>query len=88
MHSGAVVDGSWLRIYPCNPDNVLQHFVWVGGDPETSKVNVQLKPFVNQDLCAVSRGTHANFNVDPIIFKDCDTPTHKGAGWLYGLLPD
>jgi len=87
-HSGVVIDGAKLRIYPCNSGNVLQHFVWVGGDPETSPVNLPIKPVVNQDLCVVNRGSHDDFNVDPIIFKDCDTPTHQGAGWLSGLVPN
>lgn len=85
-HAGVVIDGSKLRIYPCNSGNVLQHFVWVGGDPDTSSVEVQLKPKVNQDLCVVDRGVKQHFNVDPIIMKDCDL--RGDDGWLYGLVPD
>lgn len=87
-HSGVVVDGSKLRLYPCNRGNVLQHFVWNEGDPETSTKNVPLKPITNQNLCVVNRGIYDNFNVDPIILKPCDSPSHVGAGWLSGLLPD
>jgi hypothetical protein len=64
--------GSWLRVYPCDPSNSLQHFVRVMGD------EIQVK---GSKLCVSYRGVNPNVNNDQILLKKCSEIGEDG--WSY-----
>jgi hypothetical protein len=69
-----LVDGSKMRIYPCDATNSLQRFVW--GDPGLLKLEER------DDLCVVFLGVVANVGSDPIILVKCDDlDANRAQGW-------
>jgi hypothetical protein len=64
--------GAWLRVYPCDPLNSLQHFVRVMGD------EIQVK---GTDLCVSYLGVNPHVNEDQIMLKKCSEIGEDG--WSY-----
>jgi hypothetical protein len=64
--------GSWLRVYPCDPLNSLQHFVRVMGDELKVK---------GTNLCVSYRGVKPHVNEDQIMLKNCSEIGEDG--WSY-----
>lgn len=60
-HTGALVDGAKMRIYPCT-DSALQYFLWSGDE---------IMPVNDPTLCVVYQGTSFDINLSDIIFLDC-----------------
>jgi hypothetical protein len=67
--------GSWLRVYPCDPLNRLQHFVRVLGD------EIQVKGSSSPKLYLSYRGVNPNVNQDQILLKKCSDIGEDG--WSY-----
>lgn len=61
---GPARDGEKIRMFRCDASNDLQKFVFINGGG--------IRPQVDQDLCVVWHGTHANVGRDLIILKECD----------------
>jgi hypothetical protein len=72
IKNGKLKVGSWLRVYPCDPMNPLQHFVRVMGD------EIQVK---GTNLCVSYRGVNPNVNDDQIQLKKCSDIGEDG--WSY-----
>jgi hypothetical protein len=72
-----LVDGSKMRIYPCDTTNSLQRFVWGDGICDGP-----LKLEGRDDLCVVFLGVVANVGSDPIILVKCDDlDANRAQGW-------
>jgi len=65
QNEGTPIDGGWMRVQPCNPDNRLQRFYF---DLETQVLRLE-----HTDLCVTYHGNVPNINKDHMQLRDCDS---------------
>lgn len=65
QNEGTPIDGGWMRVQKCNPDNRLQRFFF---DLETQVLRLE-----HTDLCVTYHGNVPNINKDHIQSRDCDS---------------
>lgn len=71
---GTPIQGTKLRLFPCDKNNNLQRFE--GPISENYVGGIRLKDFPK--LCVSWRGVNTNINQDPIIVKNCE---NVDGGW-------
>lgn len=73
-HGKSLRDGSKMRLYPCDENNIFQRFA---ADLALEPGPLRLVSDQYDDLCVTHRGVNANLGKDPIIFKKCDLPDSR-----------
>lgn len=63
-HNGKVKEGTWMQVYPCDPDNCLQRFIF---DLESQHLRLE-----HTNWCVAYRGIYPNVYEDHMVLRDCD----------------